>query len=123
MSTIKTDTLQNVAGTLTVPVGTVVNGSAKAWVNYNGTAQVVRASFNVSSVTWNSAGNYTVNFATSIGDSNYAVALSNSAATGDANEINVIAGSFGGNPTLMTGTQLQIGGIPDTGMASVIVFR
>lgn len=103
--------------------GTEVGQLCRAWVNYNGTAQTIRASFNVSSVTWNSAGLYTVNFANALTDANYAVALSNSAATGDGNEINVIAPSFGGNPTLMTATQLQVGGIPDTGMASVIVFR
>lgn len=75
MSTIKTDTLQNVAGTLTVPVGTVVNGSAKAWVNFNGTGTVaIRAAFNVSSITDNGTGDYTVNFTTAMVDSNYALA-------------------------------------------------
>lgn len=123
MSTLRTNTLQDAIGNNSVTMATVAAGTAKAWVNYNGTAQTIRANFNVSRITWNSAGNYTVNFATALADSNYAVALSNSAATGDANEINVIAGSFGGNPTLMTSTQLQVGGIPDTGMASIIVFR
>lgn len=74
MSTIKTDTLQNVAGTLSVPVGTVVNGSAKAWVNFNGTGTVaIRAGFNVSSITDNGVGDYTVNFTTSMPDANYGV--------------------------------------------------
>lgn len=73
MSTIKTDTLQNVAGTLSVPVGTVVNGSAKAWVNFNGTGTVaIRAGFNVSSITDNATGDYTVNFTTAMPDANYA---------------------------------------------------
>lgn len=74
MSTIKTDTLQNVAGTLTVPVGTVVNGSAKAWVNFNGTGTVaIRAAFNVSSITDNGTGDYTINFTTALADANYSV--------------------------------------------------
>jgi hypothetical protein len=74
MSTIKTNTLQNVAGTLSVPVGTVVNGSAKAWVNFNGTGTVaIRAGFNVSSITDNGVGDYTVNFTTTMADANYAV--------------------------------------------------
>lgn len=72
MSTIKTDTLQNVAGTKSVPVNTVVDGSAKAWVNFNGTGTVaVRASFNVSSITDNGTGDYTINFTSALSDANY----------------------------------------------------
>lgn len=49
-------------GTDTVATGYVVNGSAKAWVNFNGTGTVaIRDSLNVSSLTDNSAGNYTIN--------------------------------------------------------------
>lgn len=74
MSTIKTTTLSNVAGTASVPVDTVINGSAKAWVNFNGTGTVaIRASFNVSSITDNGTGNYTVNFTTALADANYSV--------------------------------------------------
>lgn len=74
MSTIKTNTLSNVAGTLTVPVATVVSGSAKAWVNFNGAGTVaIRANFNVSSITDNGTGNYTVNFTTAMPDANYSV--------------------------------------------------
>lgn len=56
-----------------------VSGSAptyacRAWVNFNGTGTVaIRASGNVSSITDNGAGDYTVNFATSMPDANYAV--------------------------------------------------
>ena len=73
MSTIKADTLSNLLGTLSVPVATAVQGSAKAWVNFNGTGTVaIRASFNVSSITDNGTGNYTVNFTTAMTDANYA---------------------------------------------------
>lgn len=73
MSTIKTDTLQNVAGTLSVPVGTVVNGSAKAWVNFNGTGTVaIVGSFNVSSITDRGLGQYTVNLTTALSGASYA---------------------------------------------------
>jgi hypothetical protein len=72
MSTIKTTTLSTLDGTATVPVNTVVNGSAKAWVNFNGTGTVaIRASFNVTSITDNGAGDYTVNFTTAMPDTNY----------------------------------------------------
>jgi len=48
------------------------SGLAKAWVNFNGTGTVaIRAGFNVSSITDNGTGNYTVNFTTAMVDANY----------------------------------------------------
>jgi hypothetical protein len=44
----------------------------RAWVNFNGTGTVaIRASGNVSSITDNGAGDYTVNFTTAMPDANY----------------------------------------------------
>ena len=69
-----------VAGTttLTLPAttGTVLNdatvGVCRAWVNFNGTSTVaIRASFNVTSITDNGTGDYTVNFTTALTDANY----------------------------------------------------
>lgn len=46
----------------------------KAWVNFNGvTTATIRASLNVSSVTRNGTGDYTVNFTNALPDVNYAV--------------------------------------------------
>ena len=46
----------------------------RAWVNFNGTGTVViRASGNVSSITDNGTGDYTVNFTTAMPDANYCV--------------------------------------------------
>jgi hypothetical protein len=71
MSTIKTTTLSTQGGS-TVPVDTVVNGTAKAWVNFNGTGTVaIRRAFNVSSITDNGTGDYTINFTTAMADANY----------------------------------------------------
>ena len=45
----------------------------KAWINYKGTAtRGINGSFNVSSVTFNSTGNYTINFTTAMPNANYA---------------------------------------------------
>lgn len=45
----------------------------RAWVNFNGQGTIaIRASGNVSSITDNGTGNYTVNFTTSMPDTNYA---------------------------------------------------
>ena len=53
--------------------GTENGQLCKAWVNFNGTGTVaIRSSFNVSSISDNGTGNYTVNFANSFPDSNYA---------------------------------------------------
>ena len=50
------------------------SGLCKAWVNFNGTSTVaIRASYNVSSITDNGTGQYTVNFTTAMVDANYCV--------------------------------------------------
>jgi hypothetical protein len=54
--------------------GTAPIFMCRAWVNFNGTGTVaIRASGNVSSITDNGTGNYTVNFTTAMPDANYAV--------------------------------------------------
>jgi len=48
----------------------------RAWVNFNGTTaspSTIRASYNVSSITKNGTGDYTVNFTTALTDANYSV--------------------------------------------------
>lgn len=53
--------------------GTQIGTLCRAWVNFNGTGTVaIRASFNVSSITDNGTGDYTVNFTTALPDANYA---------------------------------------------------
>ena len=63
------------AAVTTAKLGTSeASGLAKAWVNFNGTGTVaIRASFNVSSITDNGTGDYTVNFTTALADANYSV--------------------------------------------------
>lgn len=47
-------------------------GVAKAWVNFTGTGTVtINASHNVSSITDNGTGDYTINFTTSFSSANY----------------------------------------------------
>lgn len=48
----------------------------RAWVNFNGTGTVaIRASGNVTSITDNGTGDYTVNFTNAMPDANYSVSL------------------------------------------------
>jgi hypothetical protein len=66
-------TLNNDTGVLATQNG--MTGIAKAWVNFNGTGTVaIRDSFNVSSITDNGTGDYTVNFTTAMPNANYAIA-------------------------------------------------
>jgi hypothetical protein len=54
---------------------TEIGTLCRAWVNFNGTGTVaIRASFNVSSITDNGTGHYTINFTTAFVDSNYVMA-------------------------------------------------
>jgi hypothetical protein len=67
-------------GTNSTSATNCIQGSAKAWVNFNGTGTVaIRASYNVSSITDNGAGDYTVNFTTAMPNANYSVAGTSSA--------------------------------------------
>jgi len=57
----------------------------RAWVNFNGTGTIaIRSSGNVSSITDNSQGEYTVNFTTAMVDANYSFAVSGSKLTDHA---------------------------------------
>jgi hypothetical protein len=64
-----------------------VTTNALAWVNFDGTTSpgTIRASYNVSSVTRNATGDYSVNFATALSDANYAYTVSASLNYGVAN--------------------------------------
>jgi hypothetical protein len=61
---------------LSTASGSAPSYSARAWVNFNGQGTVaIQASGNVSSVTDNGVGNYTVNFTVAMQDANYAISL------------------------------------------------
>ena len=65
-------TLNDDTGVLQTQNG--MRGIAKAWVNFNGTGTVaIRDSFNVSSITDNGTGDYTVNFTTAMPNANYSL--------------------------------------------------
>jgi hypothetical protein len=75
-----------------------IRGSAKAWVNYNASAQTIRASYNVSSVTYNGTGNYTINMTNAMADAEYVI--NGTGQTNDAGtSANIIAIQNGSTPT------------------------
>ncbi len=63
---------------------------AKAWVNFDGTGTVaIRDNYNVSSITDEATGKYTVNFSTAMSDANYsAVMYTNTSAGGGTGDLN-----------------------------------
>ena len=82
------------------------SGLAKAWVNFNGTGTVaIRASFNVSSITDNGTGDYTVNFTTALADANYATVIScqEDIGVGAMNRYGSIDTVAAGNVRVLTG--------------------
>lgn len=89
----------NVANSAPIKTALNASGSApiyacRAWVNFNGTGTVaIRASGNVSSITDNGVGDYTVNFTTAMPDANYSVSTRSSAlgVIGQANEQNIVS--------------------------------
>ena len=76
-----TSTLVNEDSDIEAQVKTATNATGdapiyacRAWVNFNGTGTVaIRASGNVSSITDNGTGDYTVNFTTAMPDADYSV--------------------------------------------------
>ena len=112
------------SGVLTFPDATTQSsgrGVAKAWVNFAGASGTRNASYNVSSVTRTTTGQYVVNFATALADANYTWSVN---MTG----LNSANGYFIGNATTNTTTTLQIltvtSGIAyaDPTMVAVTVF-
>jgi len=72
LSEIRANTVSDAAGT--GPATLTGQYAAKAWVNFNGTGTVaIRESGNVSSITDNNTGDYTLNFTSALADANYAV--------------------------------------------------
>jgi hypothetical protein len=68
--TLITSTLSD--GTNSTSSTNCILGSAKAWVNFAGSTGTIAGSFNVSSITRNATGDYTVNFTTSMPNTTYA---------------------------------------------------
>jgi hypothetical protein len=123
--TIVADTIQNGTGTST-SMNNAIYGSAKAWVNYNLVSQTINSSFNISSVTYNSTGNFTLNFTTALSSSTYAVCGAVEGSSGN-NALDIYAsGGIGTAATLKTTTQLQVyasgGSAVNATNACVIVF-
>ena len=125
MSTIKADNIATLAGVST-SMANAVNGSAKAWVNFNGTGTVaIRASYNVSSITDRGTGQYTANFASSLVDASYAVSATTCIEGGEADMRAVAVDLNGPQNASACAIKTMIGGttVTDRTQVYVAIFR
>jgi hypothetical protein len=99
--------------------------AARAWVNFNGTGTVaIRGSGNVSSITDNGTGDYTVNFATAMPDANYAPACSCAQTlNGDSSAARVVYIYSTGTTGLRITSKNNIGSAADFESMNVAIFR
>ena len=100
---------------------------ARAWVNFNGTGTVaIRASGNVSSITDNGTGLYTVNFTTAMPDANYCVNLTGTSFTltdsGDSNT-SLRTNGFGGAASNISTSSVAIATASDRSYVFATIFR
>jgi hypothetical protein len=122
----------------TLPTQLNASGSApiyacRAWVNFNGRGTVaIRASGNVSSITDNGVGNYTVNFTTAMQDAVYATETSMSqylsyAVPGFASQVAAIGDKTTTSQRIYTGQATATGdvtwGALDYNEVCVTIFR
>jgi len=83
----------SVKGATLDPTGTAPMHACRAWVNFNGTGTLaIRGGGNVSSITDNGVGDYTINFTTALPDANYAMAQGSANIAGYTDDRPVIAG-------------------------------
>jgi hypothetical protein len=112
-------------------VGTAPSYSARAWVNFNGTGTVaIRASGNVSSITDNGVGDYTVNFTTALPDVNYSIVFGTTAATAAFITRQLAVAGSDTTTTLLSTSQVRItrgdtasSNLVDGVLNSVTIFR
>lgn len=108
-------------GTNSTSATNCIQGSAKAWVNFNGTGTVaIRASYNVSSITDNGTGDYTINFTNALSDANYSLVGTCQGASVAAFEID--GGTYTSTACRVL-TRLPAGTYADNSIICATVFR
>ncbi len=100
--------------------------SCRAWVNFNGTGTVaIRASGNVSSITDNGTGDYTVNFTTALADANYSCVGSSGGQEGTSSGAVYLYDQGTARTTALIRLLVvtTAGGVTDTPQINVAIFR
>ena len=84
-SILRVDTLTDASSNNSIGMSYVAEGSAKSWINQDGTASgaAARDSFNIGSVTDNGSGSYTPAFTNNMGNANWSGQISANNGTTD----------------------------------------
>lgn len=100
-------------GTNSTSATNCISGSAKAWVNFNGVSgsTAIRASYNVSSITYVASGNYVVNYTNAFADTNYAAVVTGRRNNSDSNYCMQFRGNSVSGAALYSTSQTAITGI------------
>lgn len=105
-------------------------GRARAWVNFNGTGTVaIRAAYNVTSITDNGVGDYTVNFTSALTSGNYCVNTNTGSNSASAVQFSlaVAQSSITAGPTTKTASAVRIivglTSLTDSAELNVSVFQ
>lgn len=112
-------------GTNSTSATNCIQGSAKAWVNFNGTGTVaIRASYNVSSITDNGTGDFTINFTNAMVDANYSIVIAKTNTSPGSNYIHTAlypAALSSSSARLFFVTDID--GVADPSIVCAAVFR
>lgn len=92
----------------------------KAWVSFTGSTGAILRSFNVTSVTRNSTGNYDINFTNALSDANYTLGISTSSA-GAGFSIGFGDSSVNSTTKARVDFQNSVGSVADPGIGYVVV--
>jgi len=91
-SELRVNTLKDASGNNSIGLSYVAEGSAKAWVNFNGSSVTsdadlagVRDSFNLTSIVDNGTGDHSITIANNMSNANYAHAGSSGGQNGTSN--------------------------------------
>jgi hypothetical protein len=118
------------ATALSTASGSAPSYSARAWANWDGTSaspSTIRASANVSSITKNGTGDYTVNFTTAMSDANYS-AVGMSSRNGSGQQVMLIGWSGSAyyaptSSTIRVQTYFPTSGLVDSLYNFISIFR
>jgi hypothetical protein len=99
--------------------------AARAWVNFNGTSTVaIRGSGNVTSITDNGAGDYTVNLTTAMPDANYSAVSSGGTGSNNIRMCSCAPVSLTSNSQIrVIGITVNADALIDLEAVSVAIFR
>ena len=83
MSTLKVNTIQDASGSNSSTAEQIAQGRAKVWINFDMNAGSITDSFNVSSITDDGTGLFTVTYSSAFSNTNYCILSGEAAKTTD----------------------------------------